>query len=99
MTAGDGGRAARSDAAVAVTVSRRLENHVGWTRWTVHVAAGRVLLCDDADDPVEQHVAMLVARAVPGVASVETTGRSRCPWHRANAAVRGPVAATRAAQA
>lgn len=77
-----------SDAALAVTVARRLHNHVGWPRWQVHVERGRLLLCDDFDDPVQQHLAALIAREVPGVVSVDTALRHTCPYHRAGAAVR-----------
>ncbi|WP_018332238.1 hypothetical protein [Actinomycetospora chiangmaiensis] len=99
MVDGDEGPRGRSDAAVAVAVARRLENYVGWPRWAVHVAGGRVVLCDDVDDPVEQHIATLVARDVPGVASVDTTRRSRCPWHAPGAAVRPRTVVVRPADA
>ena len=81
-----------TEAVLVALVARRLENHVGWRRWQVHADHGRVLLCDDFDDPVDQHVAALVARAVPGVVSVDTALRSCCPHHRGARMIEGPSA-------
>lgn len=43
-------------------------------------ADGGVVLCDEYDDPTEQHVALVIAAAVPGVVHVQTRHRAQCPF-------------------
>ena len=78
---------ARTDADLQHAIERTLNAYVGWARWTVHVRDGEVVLCDDYDDPVQQHIATVIAAAVPGAVHVDTHLRSRCPRHAATAAV------------
>lgn len=58
---------ARDDEALATDVRRRLELYGGPGRWQVEVRRGRVIIHDDRDDPVDAHVAKIIALAVPGV--------------------------------
>jgi CBS domain-containing protein len=72
---------ARSDADLRAAVERKLDAYAGWSRWTVHAREGEVALCDDFDDPVEQHLATVIAAAVPGTVHVDTHHRTACPHH------------------
>jgi CBS domain-containing protein len=72
---------ARSDADLCAAVERKLDAYAGWSRWTVHARKGEVALCDDFDDPVEQHLATVIAAAVPGTVHVDTHHRAGCPHH------------------
>lgn len=58
---------ARDDVALATDVRRRLELYGGPGRWRVDVHDGRVTIRDERDDPVDAHVAKIIALAVPGV--------------------------------
>jgi len=73
---------ARSDADLCAAVERKLDAYAGWSRWTVHVREGEVALCDEFDDPVEQHLATVIAAAVPGTVHVDTHHRADCPHER-----------------
>ncbi|MDD7968001.1 hypothetical protein [Actinomycetospora lemnae] len=73
--------ARRSDHRIAETVLRRLQVLDHPRRWQAHVEHGHLVLCDDFDDPVQQHLASIIAIAVPGVSSIETHLRSTCPHH------------------
>ncbi len=72
---------ARSDADLRAAVERKLDAYAGWSRWTVHAREGEVALCDAFDDPVEQHLATVIAAAVPGTVHVDTHHRTACPHH------------------
>lgn len=72
---------ARSDADLRAAVERKLDAYAGWSRWTVHAREGEVALCDEFDDPVEQHLATVIAAAVPGTVHVDTHHRTACPHH------------------
>lgn len=58
---------ARTDAAIAADVRRRLEVYAGPDRWSVCVRQGHVTMVDSLDDPVDAHVAKIIALSVPGV--------------------------------
>ncbi|WP_328308075.1 CBS domain-containing protein [Actinomycetospora sp. NBC_00405] len=73
---------ARSDADLRAAVERTLDAYAGWSRWTVHAREGEVALCDDFDDPVEQHLATVIAAAVLGTVHVDTHHRADCPHER-----------------
>jgi osmotically-inducible protein OsmY len=73
--------AARSDEELRAAVEHELDRYAGWSRWLVHVRDGEVVLCDDLDDPLEQHVATIIAAGVPGIRHVDTHHRARCPHH------------------
>ena len=75
----------RSDEELRAAVSRRLDAYAGWHRWEVHTRRGEVVLCDDEDDPVQQHLATVIAAGVPGTVHVATHRRSACPEHGAAA--------------
>jgi osmotically-inducible protein OsmY len=70
-----------TDDELRAAVEHELDRYAGWSRWLVHVQDGRVVLCDDLDDPVEQHLATIIAAAVPGTVHVDTHHRARCPHH------------------
>lgn len=72
---------ARSDDDLRAAVERKLDAYAGWSRWTVHARDGEIALCDDFDDPVEQHLATVIAAAVPGTVHVDTHHRTACPHH------------------
>ena len=74
---------AGSDEALGTAISRRLDAYAGWHRWNVHADHGEVVLCDDADDPLQQHIATVIAVGVPGTVHVVTHRRDACPVHRA----------------
>jgi CBS domain-containing protein len=57
----------RSDAAIATDIRHRLEVYGGPDRWQVCVQRGRATINDRLDDPVDAHVAKIIALAVPGV--------------------------------
>lgn len=65
---------ARDDAALATDVWRRLELYGGPGRWRVEVRRGRVTIHDDRDDPVDAHVAKIIALAVPRVEFAKVVG-------------------------
>ncbi|SDI14440.1 CBS domain-containing protein [Actinokineospora alba] len=67
---------ARDDEAVAKDVRHRLEIYGGSDRWTVRVADGVVTIDDEYDDETDRHVATVLARAVPGVASASCDRRA-----------------------
>lgn len=71
----------RSDEDLRAAVSRRLDTYAGWHRWEVHTHDGEVVLCDDADDPLQQHIATVIAAGVPGTVHVATHRRDGCPEH------------------
>ncbi|PVZ06819.1 HPP family protein [Actinomycetospora cinnamomea] len=75
----------RSDEDLRLAVSRRLDAYAGCHRWEVHAHRGGIVLCDEEDDPVQQHIATVLAAAVPGTVHVATHRRDSCPVH----AVRG----------
>jgi CBS domain-containing protein len=60
----------RADLAVADDVRRRLEVYAGPERWGVDVVSGVVTLHDPVGDPMEQHIAQVMAASVRGVADV-----------------------------
>jgi CBS domain-containing protein len=66
---------ARDDLAIVADVRHQLAAYAGGDRWTVTVADGAVRILDEFDDDTDRHVAMVLARAVPGVQSVEVTPR------------------------
>lgn len=72
---------ARDDDDLRSAVERELDRYAGWSRWIVHVRHGRVVLCDEVDDPVEQHIATIIATGVPGARDVDTHHRAVCPHH------------------
>ncbi|GLZ49641.1 CBS domain-containing protein [Actinomycetospora sp. NBRC 106375] len=72
---------ARSDEDLRAAVSRRLDTYAGWHRWDVHADRGEVVLCDEEDDPLQQHIATVIAAGVPGTVHVATHRRDRCPAH------------------
>lgn len=68
---------ARDDSLIAADLLRRLEVYGGAQRWTVDVHEGSVTITDEYSDPVDHHVALVLAQAVPGVVHAEvTTGTS-----------------------
>lgn len=71
----------RDDEEIRAAVERELDAYAGWSRWFVHVRDGEVVLCDEADDPFDQHVATIIAAAVPGAVHVDTHRRTACPHH------------------
>lgn len=71
----------RDDGELATAVACELNRYAGWARWQVHVTDGVVRICDDYDDPIEQHVAMMIAAAEPGAVHVEAQHRQQCPCH------------------
>ncbi|HET8640644.1 MAG TPA: CBS domain-containing protein [Pseudonocardiaceae bacterium] len=58
---------ARTDAEIAADVRRRLEVYGGPDRWSLRVRQGHVTMVDSLDDPVDAHVAKIIALSVPGV--------------------------------
>jgi CBS domain-containing protein len=64
----------RDDADLATDVRRRLELYGGPGRWRVEVRRGRVTIHDERDDPVDAHVAKIIALAVPGVEFAKVVG-------------------------
>jgi len=58
---------ARDDVDLATDVRHRLELYGGPGRWQVEVRRGRVTIHDERDDPVDAHVAKIIALAVLGV--------------------------------
>ena len=74
-------RARVDDNALRAAVEHELDRYAGWSRWVVHVRAGAVVLCDELDDPLEQHIATIIAAAVPGTVHVDTHHRARCPHY------------------
>lgn len=72
---------ARDDDELRSAVEHELDRYAGWSRWLVHVRHGRVVLCDEVDDPFEQHIATIIATAVPGARHVDTHHRAVCPHH------------------
>lgn len=75
----------RSDEDLRAAVSRKLDAYAGWHRWEVHADRGEVVLCDEYDDPLEQHIATVIAAGVPGTVHIETHRRDACPGHRVRA--------------
>jgi len=66
---------ARDDLAIVADVRHQLAAYAGADRWTVTVRDGAVRILDEFDDDTDRHVATVLARAVPGVQSVEVTSR------------------------
>jgi hypothetical protein len=82
VTGGDDvGAPTRGDDDLRAAVEHELDTYAGWSRWLVHVRDGEVVLCDERDDPLEQHIATIIAAAVPGARHVDTHHRARCPHH------------------
>jgi CBS domain-containing protein len=74
VTRGDLVRAgARTDDAIAVDIRRRLEIYGGADRWTVEVHEGTARIVDAFGQDADHQVATLLAQAVPGVVTAETT--------------------------
>ncbi len=71
----------RDDAELATAVACTLNHYAGWARWQVHVTDGVVRVCDDYDDPIEQHIATMIAAAEPGAVHVEARLRQQCQYH------------------
>ena len=65
---------ARDDDAIAAAVRHRLEAYGGCHRWSVTVHDGEVDIGDTFDDPIDRHVAVVLAQSVPGVVSAQATG-------------------------
>lgn len=82
---------ARTDAEIATDVRRRLEVYGGADRWTVRVRHGSVEIRDSHEDPVDAHVAKIIARAVPGVEFAKVVAPVDGPA-RAGTNVPGPLA-------
>ncbi|SHF69806.1 CBS domain-containing protein [Streptoalloteichus hindustanus] len=61
----------RDDATIEADVRHRLEIYGGFDRWSVRVRQGVVTIGDVFDDPTDEHVARVLAQAVPGVTHVE----------------------------
>lgn len=49
--------------------------------WGAHARSGHVVICHRHGDPVERHLATIIAGAVLGVVSVDGVPRSACPHH------------------
>lgn len=62
---------ARADALIAADVRKRLGAYGSPARWTVHAHHGTVTITDQFADPVDHHVALVLAQAVPGVVHAE----------------------------
>lgn len=58
---------ARDDRTIADDVRHRLEAYGGERRWEVRVHDGMVEIVDEFNDATDQHVATVLAEAVPGV--------------------------------
>ena len=66
---------ARDDLDILADVRHQLAAYAGGDRWAVTVADGVVRVVDEFDDATDRHVATVLARAVPGVQSVEVASR------------------------
>jgi osmotically-inducible protein OsmY len=77
----DGRGRPHDDDHLRAVLEQELDRYAGWSRWTVHVRDGGVVLCDEVDDPLEQHIATIIAAAVPGTVHVDTRHRASCPHH------------------
>jgi len=82
---------ARSDAEIATDVRRRLEVYGGPHRWSVSVRQGRVAITDTRDDPVDAHVAKIIAQSVAGVEFAKVVAANRPETNATN--VPGPPVA------
>ncbi|HEU5470975.1 MAG TPA: CBS domain-containing protein [Actinophytocola sp.] len=65
---------ARSDTDIARDVRHRLEIYGGSGRWTVQVHDGVVTVADEYHDATDDHVAVVLAEAVPGVVRAAVSG-------------------------
>lgn len=65
---------ARSDSDIARDVRHRLEIYGGLGRWSVQVRDGVVSVADDYHDATDDHVAVVLAEAVPGVVRAVVSG-------------------------
>jgi CBS domain-containing protein len=65
----------RSDVELARDVQHRLDEYAGGRRWTATVEAGIATVAGTYGDGKEQAVVTLLARTVPGVATVRVTAR------------------------
>jgi CBS domain-containing protein len=70
---------ARADALVAADVRKRLGTYGTPDRWTVHADHGTVTITDQFANPVDHHVALVLAQAVPGVVHAEVVCSSSTP--------------------
>jgi CBS domain-containing protein len=61
----------RPDALIEADVRKRLGAYSIPDRWTVHADHGTVTITDQFADPVDHHVALVLAQAVPGVVHAE----------------------------
>ncbi|PVZ06932.1 HPP family protein [Actinomycetospora cinnamomea] len=75
----------RSDPHLRAAVALRLDGYAGRHKWEVHAHRGEVVLCDEEDDPLEQHIATVLAAGIPGTVHVATYRRDVCPEHTAAA--------------
>ena len=62
---------ARADALIAADIRKRLGAYGTPDRWTVHADHGTVTITDQFANPVDHHVALVLAQAVPGVVHAE----------------------------
>ncbi len=69
----------RADALIAADVRKRLRAYGNPDRWTVHADHGTVTITDQFADPVDHHVALVLAQAVPGVVHAEVVCSSSTP--------------------
>lgn len=70
----------RDDETLAEGVVRLLTDRLGG-HWQAHAAGGHVVLCHRHGDPLELHLATLLAATVAGVLSVDAVARHCCPHH------------------
>lgn len=79
---------ARTDAEIAADVRRRLEVYGGPDRWSLRVRQGHVTMVDSLDDPVDAHVAKIIALSVPGVEFAKVLAASDGPAAMGSVATR-----------
>lgn len=64
---------ARDDQTIAADVRDRLATYGGQHRWSVSVNEGAVAILDDFDNETDRHIALVLAKTVPGVQTVRLT--------------------------
>ena len=78
----DHGPSYGDDESLARAVVRTLATRLGEAHlWGAHAENGHVVVCHRHGDPVELHLASLIARSVLGVLSVDPVARNCCPYH------------------
>lgn len=70
------------DESLARAVARVLATRLGGGhQWGAHARDGHVVVCHRHGDPVELHLASMIAGSILGVLSVDPVPRRSCPYH------------------